>query len=188
MPALRLAAQFRSTILTPAHTQRSGAILGVSTGMNAVTCAIDTNLPVKRLARERHPRGNFAIDAELFPRHVLVVDDEPLIRWSVCETLSDLGYDVEQASDAAAALRAVTTTARPFEVVVLDLRLPDMKDLSLLGTLRQLLPGAKLIMMTAFGTAEIIEGAQAMGATVLNKPFELDELTRLVSDSGTEVK
>ena len=156
--------------------------------MKPAICAIARNLPAKRPARFRPPGGNFATDAELFPRHVLVIDDEPLIRWSVCETLSDLGYDVEQASDAAAALRTVTTAARPFEVVVLDLRLPDMRDLSLLGTLRQLLPRAALIMMTAFGTAEIIEGAQAMGATVLNKPFELDELRRLVSQSGTEVK
>jgi DNA-binding NtrC family response regulator len=156
--------------------------------MKAVTCAVDTNLPAKRAARGRRTRGIFANDAELFPRHVLVVDDEPLIRWSVCETLSDLGYDVEQASDAAAALRAVTTAARPFEVVVLDLRLPDMNDLSLLGTLRQLLPGAALILMTAFGTAEIIEDARALGATVLDKPFELDELRRLVSEPGTEAK
>ena len=168
--------------------KRGGAILGVSTGMRADTCAIDSNLPVKRPARGRRPRGNFATDAELFPRHVLVVDDEPLIRWSVSETLSDLGYDVEQASDAAAALRSVTNAARPFEVVVLDLRLPDMNDLSLLGTMRQLLPGAALILMTAFGTAEVLEEAQALGATVLNKPFELDELRRLVSEPGTEAK
>jgi DNA-binding NtrC family response regulator len=83
---------------------------------------------------------------------VLVVDDEPLIRWSVAETLADLEFDVEQAADASAALRAVTTTARPFDVVVLDLRLPDMNDLSLLRTVHQLLPAAALILMTAFGT------------------------------------
>ncbi len=119
---------------------------------------------------------------------MLVVDDEPLIRWSVSETLSDLGYDVEQASDAESALRLVTTAARPFTVVVLDLHLPDMNDLSLLGTLRQLLPNAALILMTAFGTAEIVSNAQALGATVLNKPFELDELSRLVRKPETEVQ
>ena len=156
--------------------------------MKPVTCDIESNLPTKRPREDRQPAGNFLVDADLFPRRVLVVDDEPLIRWSVCETLSDCGYDVEQASDAAAALRVVTTAARPFGVVVLDLRLPDMNDLSLLGTLRQLLPAATLIVMTAFGTAEIIADAQAQGATVLNKPFELEELRRLVSEAGTEVK
>lgn len=56
-----------------------------------------------------------------------------------------------------------------------------MNDLSLLATLRQLMPDAALVLMTAFVTAETINGAQALGAAVLNKPFELDELRRLVS-------
>jgi len=124
--------------------------------------------------------GKFSPDEGLFPRHVLVVDDEPLIRWSVAESLSDLGYDVEQAGDAAEALRIVTTTATPLDAVVLDLRLPDMHDLSLLGTLRQLLPAAVLVLMTAFGTADVFTGAQLLGARVLNKPFEMDDLRRAV--------
>ena len=127
------------------------------------------------------PVGKFPADPEIYPRHVLVVDDEPLIRWSVVESLCDEGLNVEEAPDAANALRKVTTAARPFDVVVLDLRLPDMHDLSLLGTLRQLLPDAMLILMTAFGTPEIIAGAQALGATVINKPFELDALKHLIN-------
>lgn len=165
-----------------------GAIFGVVASMKAETCATDSNLPEKRPDRNAKPVGNFSNEADFFPRHVLVVDDEPLIRWSVSETLSELGYDVDQAADAGAALRAVTTAARPFEVVVLDLRLPDMTDLSLLGTLRQLLPSATLVLMTAFGTAEIIRDAHALGATVLSKPFELDALRRVVTEPGTEVK
>lgn len=165
-----------------------GLILGMATGMNTVILAIDANLPAKPAARAVQASRKLTDDPDLFPRRVLVVDDELLIRWSVSETLSDLGYDVEQAGDAGAALRIVTTAARPFDVVVLDLRLPDMNDLSLLGTLRQLLPSAALILMTAFGTAEIVKDAQALGATVLSKPFELDELTRLVSEPGTEAK
>jgi len=149
--------------------------------MKLVTRAVDANLPAKGSATRGEPLRIPQGDADFFPRHVLVVDDEPLIRWSVSETLSELGYDVEQASDAEAALRLVTTTARPFSLVVLDLRLPDMNDLSLLGTLRQLLPTAALILMTAFGTAEVVAHAQALGATILNKPFELDDLRRAVS-------
>ena len=111
------------------------------------------------------------------PRRVLVVDDEPLIRWSVTETLAGHGLDVEQAGDAASALRAITTKPLPFDVVVLDLRLPDMRDLSLLATIRQLLPDATIVLMTAYGTDEILERAVALGAaTVLNKPFELGTL------------
>jgi DNA-binding NtrC family response regulator len=127
------------------------------------------------------PMRNSQPAAEKFPNHVLVVDDEPLIRWSVAETLSDLGFDVEEAANAASALRIVTNAALPFGVVILDLRLPDMSDLSLLGTLRQLLPRAHLILMTAFGTPELVASARALGADVLAKPFELDELSGLVA-------
>jgi DNA-binding NtrC family response regulator len=130
--------------------------------------------------------GKIRLATKKAPRHVLVVDDEPLIRWSVAESLSDVGYDVEQAADAESALRIVTTTGAPFDVVVLDLRLPDMSDLSLLGTIRQLLPAASIILMTAFGTPEVIENAEKIGATVISKPFELDELTRLVHASGAD--
>src|SRR5687767_12430358 len=90
------------------------------------------------------------------PRRVLVVDDEPLIRWSVAETLSGIGLDVEQASDAASALAIMTTGPLEFDIIVLDLRLPDMHDLSLLATMRQLQPAAAIVLMTAFGTDEII--------------------------------
>jgi two-component system NtrC family response regulator len=124
--------------------------------------------------------GSFQPNTEKFPRHVLVVDDEPLIRWSVAESLSDLGMDVEQAADAASALRKVTTAAMPFQAVVLDLRLPDMHDLSLLATLRQLLPDTRLILMTAFGTPDVYAEAALLDAKVLNKPFELHTLTQLV--------
>ena len=125
--------------------------------------------------------GNARALAEKFPVHVLVVDDEPLIRWSVAESLGDLGFDVEEATDAASALRIVSNAALPFGVVILDLRLPDMQDLSLLGTIRQVLPRAHVVLMTAFGTPEVVADAKAMGADVLVKPFELKELNRLVA-------
>jgi DNA-binding NtrC family response regulator len=112
---------------------------------------------------------------------VLVVDDEPLIRWSVTETLSGLGLDVEQAGDAASALRIMTTGSLEFDIIVLDLRLPDMHDLSLLATMRQLQPEASIVLMTAFGTDEIIERAVGLGArSVLHKPFELGTLVDAV--------
>ncbi len=117
----------------------------------------------------------------------MVVDDEPLILWSVTESLSGLGYAVEDATDAASALKIVTTSPRPFAAVVLDLRLPDMNDLSLLATLRQLLPNTQLILMTAFGTPDILADARAIGAEVLLKPFELSELSRLILEHQADV-
>ena len=154
--------------------------------MTPVTCAIRSSFPQSEPDLGRAAKGIFQVAAKKFPRHVLVIDDEPLIRWSVAESLSDIGYDVEQAPDAGSALRIVTTAASTFDVVVLDLRLPDMNDLSLLGTIRQLLPEASVVLMTAFGTPEIIATAKAMGATVINKPFELAELTGLITGAAPE--
>jgi CheY-like chemotaxis protein len=121
------------------------------------------------------------------PPSVLVVDDEPLIRWSISQSLADLGFAAEDAPDAASALKIVTASPEPFAVVVLDLRLPDMNDLSLLGTLRQLLPDAQLILMTAFGSPEIIADARALGADVLSKPFELSDLSRLILERQADL-
>ena len=155
-------------------------------GMKNTTCAVAESFAGKRPLTLPTAREILHCVPKNSPRHILIVDDEPLIRWSVAESLSDLGFDVEQAADASSALRKVTTTAAPFDVVVLDLRLPDMNDLSLLGTLRQLLPSAMLVLMTAFGNPDVIAAASAMGALVLHKPFELDELKDVVLHSGPE--
>jgi CheY-like chemotaxis protein len=161
---------------------RDGAFLDMTRGMKPVTCAVEEFPGANGVISTASPQGKMSPEPEIFPRHVLVVDDEPLIRWSVTEALVDMGLDAEEATDAQSALRAVTTAARPFDAVVMDLRLPDMNDLSLLGTVRQLLPKATLILMTAYSTPEIVADARAMGAKVVNKPFELDELKQLIAN------
>lgn len=162
----------------------AGAIFDVPPVMKPVTSKVYAVSAGNLLEPTDSALGNIAVAPEKFPLHALVVDDEPLIRWSVAESLSDLGIDVEQAADAAAALRMVTTAANPFQVVILDLRLPDMDDLSLLATLRQLLPDSRMILMTAFGTPDIIADAESLGAAVLAKPFELGDLNHLVLAPG----
>ena len=130
------------------------------------------------------PREQLHPTVKNSPLRVLVVDDEALIRWSVAETLTDLGLEVEQAVDAASALAAIAA-APQFDVIVLDLRLPDMKDLTLLSTIRQRLPQVPVVLMTAFGTPEIVAQARALGVTdILSKPFELGELSRAVLAAG----
>ena len=63
-----------------------------------------------------------------------------LIRWSLVETLSDSGYEVIAVTDAERAVQVVTDAAVPFDVALLDFRLPDSDDLSLLSRLRRLAP------------------------------------------------
>ena len=111
---------------------------------------------------------------------VLIVDDEPLIRWSLAETLEQSGHAVVEAGDAQSAIRSVSA-GDPFDVVLLDYRLPDSNDLNLLATIRKLAPASAVIMMTAFGTPEVLTGALKLGVyQVIPKPFEVHEVAALV--------
>ncbi|HEY3044991.1 MAG TPA: response regulator [Vicinamibacterales bacterium] len=117
---------------------------------------------------------------------ILVVDDEALIRWSLVETLSDSGYEVIAVTDAESAVQVVKDAALPFDVALLDFRLPDSNDLNLLSRLRRLTPATRIILMTAFGTPELSQGALDLGAyCVLNKPFEMSALSPLVTQAHT---
>lgn len=110
---------------------------------------------------------------------VLVVDDERLLRWSVGETLSARGYEVAEAGDGRSALETFGA-GDATDLVLLDLRLPDVDDLRVLQRLRTIAPRTPVILMTAFATREIVEGATALGATVMSKPFDLDALAAAV--------
>jgi two-component system response regulator AtoC len=145
------------------------------------------------LADSKLPGGQFAMDGATELRdfsttekkstalRVLVVDDEPLIRWSLTETLLDAGYEVLEAADGHGALDALKETPFRVDVVLLDLRLPDSTDLALLATLRRLSPKSQIILMTAYGTPEVAQGAMDLGAhAVVNKPLEMNDLSAMV--------
>lgn len=127
------------------------------------------------------PGGEFPHVRKKSATQVLVVDDEPLVRWSIAETLRDCGWEIVEASDGRGALAAVADSAAEPDAVLLDLQLPDNDDLSLLVSFRRLLPRVPVILMTAFGTPEVLDEARRLGAfTVLDKPFELDQLSALI--------
>jgi DNA-binding NtrC family response regulator len=116
------------------------------------------------------------------PLSIQVVDDEPLMRWSVVQTLADCGHHVIERGDAQGALRALRGAQYPFDLVLLDLQLPDSGDLSLLANIREAMPTTNVILMTAFNTPEIAYGARALGASrVIDKPFDMGALPALVA-------
>lgn len=117
------------------------------------------------------------------PPRVLVVEDELLIRWSIVETLKASGHAVLEAEDAAGAMRVVRY-GEEIDVVLLDYRLPDSNDLSLLIAIRHLMPEAAVVMMTAYGSPEIRSKALALGARrVIDKPFDMASLQAIVVDA-----
>ena len=131
-------------------------------------------------------RGILPMMQGKLPRQVLVVDDEALIRWSVSEALAEAGWIVRQASTGAEA-RAVTDTLHgsPF-VVLLDLRLPDVADLSLMRDLRRLHPDAPIVIMTAHGTPEQTRMAWDAGVyRVVDKPFDIASVVSILDAAYT---
>jgi DNA-binding NtrC family response regulator len=128
---------------------------------------------------------NFPDVAENFPPlRILVVDDEPLIRWSLMQTLSDAGHQTVEAIDGASAVRAVSEATTPFDVALLDFRLPDSNDLGLLTQLRRLSPATQVILMTAYGTPEVVEGALDLGVfRVVPKPLDMSDVKTLVAQA-----
>ena len=114
---------------------------------------------------------------------ILVVDDELLIRWSLGEALTAAGYAVVEGRDAAEARQAIRDQDHKPDVVVLDYRLPDSNDLGLLTTIRNEAPTVPVIVMTAYGTAEVVKGALDLGAyRVVSKPFEVHDMASLVTE------
>ena len=115
------------------------------------------------------------------PLRVLVVEDENLIRWAVAETLTEAGHRVVEAPDAGTALRTVGQSFEPFDVVLLDFRLPDSDDLSLVEGIRRKAPASAIVMMTAYGTPQMIEAAKGLGVyEVITKPFDVGVLEEVI--------
>ncbi|HXU69945.1 MAG TPA: sigma-54 dependent transcriptional regulator [Polyangia bacterium] len=107
--------------------------------------------------------------------HVLVVDDERLIRTSLERALAGLGHETEAADSLAAATGALTRTR--FDLVVLDLKLPDGSGLDVVRRLAVEAPETKVVVISAHGTVDIAVEAMKLGAfDFVQKPFELDEL------------
>jgi two-component system response regulator PilR (NtrC family) len=115
---------------------------------------------------------------------VLVVEDELLIRWSITETLAHAGHSVIEAADGATAVMALKNDTERIDAVVLDYRLPDSDDLTLLSTVRRLSPESAVVLMTAFGTPDVVKGALDLGVYhVLHKPFEMHDLESLLREA-----
>jgi DNA-binding NtrC family response regulator len=112
-------------------------------------------------------------------RRVLIVDDEPLIRWSLAERLRGDGYDIVEAGTAT---QAIELADQGFDLVLLDYRLPDGDGLAVLRQLRDVDPDTLVIMLTAHTIIETVVEAMRTGAfDYATKPFDLDDVAMRVS-------
>jgi DNA-binding NtrC family response regulator len=109
---------------------------------------------------------------------ILVVDDEPLIRWTLAERLGADGHAVVEAETAKAALERFGPDV---DLVLLDFKLPDSDGLTVLKTMKARDADVPVILLTAFSSIETAVEAMKQGAYhYANKPFNLDELSLIV--------
>lgn len=106
---------------------------------------------------------------------ILIVEDETVLRESLAELLVEEGYEVLQAGNGKEARDLLIQ--RGVDLVLSDVRMPEMDGITLLGHLRQLLPQTPVIMITAYGTVESAVGAMRAGAfDYLLKPVRFDDV------------
>jgi two-component system cell cycle sensor histidine kinase/response regulator CckA len=108
--------------------------------------------------------------------YVLVVDDEPMIRWFAARVLREEGFEVHEASDGAEALELIRAGIPDLDLVLSDIVMPRMNGVQLLESLSTLRPDLPTILMSGYGTAQLAELGIVSPCGVLGKPFSPEAL------------
>ncbi len=122
-------------------------------------------------------------------KRVLVVDDEEDLTWSISKHLikDKDKYELMTVNSAKAAMEVLTQL--PVDLVITDIRMPEVSGLDLLLQIRQEYPATKVIIMTAYGSSEVQDEANKRGCfKYIEKPFEIQELRQLILDGVEEKK
>ena len=117
---------------------------------------------------------------------LLIVDDDEVMRETLSDVLRKKGYEVFVASSGNDALSAIRKNI--IDLIVLDMRLPDLDGLEVLKRVKEFDTEILVIMMTAYSDVQTAVSAMKSGAYhYINKPFELEEL-KLLIEKGLETK
>ena len=108
-------------------------------------------------------------------KSILIAEDEQVLRESLAELFACEGYEVVQTADGKAARDIMLQ--RQVDIVLSDVRMPEMDGVSLLAQIRRIAPETPVIILTAYGTLDSAVDAMRMGAAdYVLKPVQLDEI------------
>ncbi len=113
---------------------------------------------------------------------ILIVDDDPLLRRLLVDSLSVLGYMPTAASDGAEALALLREHAdSQFDLLITDIKMPNMDGLALLKRIRRAYPLLSVLFITGFVSEETMAAASPDG--YLSKPFTMSHLAELIENA-----
>jgi CheY-like chemotaxis protein len=116
------------------------------------------------------------------PLHILVVEDEKAVGHMIAMVLGGPASKVAKATNGRAALIKIGVTARPFDVVITDHRMPRMTGLQLVRRLRAQNFGGKILVLSAHLSDEDIRAYEELSVDMMmSKPFDFDELQQAMA-------
>ncbi len=117
-------------------------------------------------------------------RQALIVDDEKTLAWAMRECFEEQGMSVTTATAGNEAMKRLDE--KRFDLVITDLKMPDLSGIDVARRARELNPDAAVLILTAYGSFESAVEALRLGVDdYLAKPFKLDTLTRAVQAALT---
>ncbi len=117
------------------------------------------------------------------PIQALIIDNDPAHAEAVADSLSSVGYECTVATDGASGVEQMHRGA--FEIVVTDLKMPEVGGLEVLAKCKELLPDAEVILVTGHGTVQSAVEAMQQGAfNYLLKPLDLKQLRAVVDNAA----
>lgn len=112
---------------------------------------------------------------------ILLVDDDETIRTTMIAILEDEGYDVDSAPNGKEAIKK--TQEQTYNLALLDIRLPDMEGVELLGRMKDSIPRMRKIMVTGFPSLQnAVEAVNKSADAYLIKPVDVDKLLATVKE------
>lgn len=119
---------------------------------------------------------------------VLVADDEEVVRRSYARTLAQTRWKVQTVLDGAQALELMAQGG-PFDVVLLDLRMPGMDGMSVLKAIKERWPETEVVIITGYPSLETAKEAVTLGAyDYIAKPVGPDEILSAATRAMTRKK
>ena len=109
--------------------------------------------------------------------HVLIADDEDMLRNSLCAQLEDAGYQVSTAASGEEAIRLVGEVGSSIDLAILDVKMPKVSGFEVLKFIKERFPAIKAIMLTGYADlAHATESKRRGAIDFLAKPFEIEDL------------